>query len=54
MELLFFGNSEINSCLFKPLAIYSGYTALFVSDLVINPKDKFSSEGTRIEKQFFL
>ena len=34
-----------SSCLFfKPLAIFYGCTALFVSDLVRNPKDRFSHE----------
>ena len=44
---------------FKPLAIFHGCTALFVSDMVENTEDRFSHERaqiseTRIEREPFL
>ena len=48
------GNREADQCLcfrytdstipFKPLAIFYGWTARFVLDLVRNPEDRFFSE----------
>ena len=33
---------------FKPLAIFCGFTARFVSDLVGNPEDRFSQNEAQI------
>ena len=35
-------------CIFKPLAIFCGCTARFVSDLVENPEDRFSQNEAHI------
>ena len=38
----------------KPLSIFCGCTAQFVSDLVGNPEDKFSGDEAPIRPYFFL
>ena len=37
---------------FKPLAIFCGFTAWFVSDLVGNPEDWFSHNEAHIDQQY--
>ena len=40
--------------IFKHLAIFCGYTARFVSDLVGNPEDRFSCDAAHISSGFIL
>ena len=37
---------------YKPLAIFFGCTAWFVSDLVVNPEDRFSHDEVQAESGF--
>ena len=43
-----FSQNEAQIQNFKPLVIFNGYTGWFVSDLVRNPKDRFSCNKAHI------
>ena len=40
-------------CNFKPLAIFDGCTAWFVSDMVGNPEDRFSHDTAQLKWLFY-